>query len=308
MISVIVPIYKVEQYIERCAIALFEQTLEDIEYIFVNDCTPDNSMEILTSVISRYPDRKNRVKIINLPKNGGLPSARKEGIQVAQGDYICHCDSDDWPEPDMYKTLYEEAVHGDFDIVYCDYYKNDGVSPIRVSQYTPNRLLTGPIWNRLIRREICQNNPILYPTYGKAEDGVFMMQYSYYSKRISYVAKPLYNYYINPTSICNTNTLDACIQKCRQQSENAKLISDFFSDKKISKSEEAIIARVKYGARRNLLPYIDDPNVYKMWRECFPELDKRFYMVRCLAWRSSISYLLVRFNMSALFKTFVQKY
>ena len=87
-ISIIVPIYGVEAYIEQCG-------WKDIEFVFVNDGTPDNSMEVLAEVLNDYPSRKGQVKIINKP-NGGLPQARKSGVEVATGDYIMHVDSDDW--------------------------------------------------------------------------------------------------------------------------------------------------------------------------------------------------------------------
>ena len=84
-ISIIIPIYKTEKYIERCAISLFEQTLKSIEYIFVNDCTPDNSIQILKNVLKRYPNRISDTKIINHEFNRGLAAARNTGRSIAQG-------------------------------------------------------------------------------------------------------------------------------------------------------------------------------------------------------------------------------
>ena len=78
-VSVIVPVYKVEPFIESCARSLFDQTLDDIEYIFVDDCTPDRSMEILREVLSAYPGRNDRVKWLRMPVNSGLPAVRKVG-------------------------------------------------------------------------------------------------------------------------------------------------------------------------------------------------------------------------------------
>ena len=85
-VSVIVPIYNVEAYIERCAVSLFEQTLHEMEFIFVNDCTPDDSMKILSQVLSRYPHRSDQVVIINQPKNLGAAQAREVGIKAAKGE------------------------------------------------------------------------------------------------------------------------------------------------------------------------------------------------------------------------------
>lgn len=105
-VSVIIPVYGVEKYIERCARSLFEQTLEDMEFIFVDDSTRDNSIDILLEVINEYPQRKNQIKILTHEVNKGLPAARQTGIKAAKGDYIAHCDSDDWVTPNAYQEMY----------------------------------------------------------------------------------------------------------------------------------------------------------------------------------------------------------
>lgn len=105
-VSVIVPIYGVEKYIERCARSLFEQTLDDIEYIFVDDCSPDKSIEILNAVIADYPQKIPYIKIIQHKKNKGLPLARRSGWKAATGEYIANCDSDDWVD----SALFEKCI------------------------------------------------------------------------------------------------------------------------------------------------------------------------------------------------------
>ena len=99
-VSVLVPVYGVEKYIERCARSLFEQTYSDLEYVFVNDCTPDQSIEILKKVMAEYPQRKNAVKIVNHAKNRGLAAARNTAYDNATGDFVTIVDSDDWLEWD----------------------------------------------------------------------------------------------------------------------------------------------------------------------------------------------------------------
>ena len=119
-VSVIVPIYNVSRFIKRCAESLLNQTLDDVEFIFVNDSTPDDSVDILKKVISDYPDRNTM--IINHEVNKGLPAARNTGLKVASGDYIFHCDSDDFVEPTMLNDLYNLACDEKADIVWCDWY------------------------------------------------------------------------------------------------------------------------------------------------------------------------------------------
>ena len=95
-VSILVPIYGVERFIERCARSLFEQTYPNIEYVFVNDCTADRSVEILKELVEDYPGRKDAVKIISHEKNRGLAAARNTALENATGVFICHVDSDDW--------------------------------------------------------------------------------------------------------------------------------------------------------------------------------------------------------------------
>ena len=116
-ISIIIAVYNCEKYIEACVRSLFEQTLYDIEYVFVNDDTPDNSVTILENVIENYPTRKPFIKIINLERNGGVSNARRIGIENATGEYVIHADSDDWVDKDMYERLYLKAKETDVQLV-----------------------------------------------------------------------------------------------------------------------------------------------------------------------------------------------
>jgi glycosyltransferase involved in cell wall biosynthesis len=116
-VSVCIPVYGVEKYIERCARSLFEQTMRNgVEFVFVNDCTPDKSIEILEHVLAKYPHRKEQTKIINLPENGGVGRARRIAIENCTGEYIIHCDPDDWIEPDMYEKMYCAAMKTGADV------------------------------------------------------------------------------------------------------------------------------------------------------------------------------------------------
>ena len=87
-VSVVIPVFRVRQFMERCAVSLFSQTLEDIEYIFVDDCSPDDSIDILRSVLSRFPARIPQTRIERMPVNSGLAAVRKKGLKLATGDYV----------------------------------------------------------------------------------------------------------------------------------------------------------------------------------------------------------------------------
>ena len=114
-VSVIVPVYNVEKYLDKCLKGLVNQTLKDIEIIVVNDGSPDNSQDIIDKYVKKYKNVKSYKK-----KNGGLSDARNYGLKKANGEYIAFVDSDDYVSNDMYKEMYNKAIAGNFDIVVCD--------------------------------------------------------------------------------------------------------------------------------------------------------------------------------------------
>jgi len=114
-VSVIVPVYNVYEYLEKCLDSLVNQTLKDIEIIVVNDGSPDNSQEIIDKYTKKYKNIKSYIK-----ENGGLSDARNYGIKKATGEYIAFLDSDDYVTTDMYEKMYQKAKSGNFDTVVCD--------------------------------------------------------------------------------------------------------------------------------------------------------------------------------------------
>ena len=205
-LSVCIPVYGVEKYIARCARSLFEQTMkEGIEFIFVNDCTQDNSMAVLEQVLAEYPERKDQVKIIHHEKNKGLVSARKTGIAHAVGDYIIHCDSDDWVEPEIYEDMYRAAIQQDADLVYCAFVPDDGNGPIKdfpvqVYQNMKDLLLDPNLYvalpTKLFRREHVIAEDIDVPDdlcYG--EDLLRVTQTLLKCKRVACCPRAYYHYF-----------------------------------------------------------------------------------------------------------------
>lgn len=241
-VSVIIPVYKVEQYIERCAISLFSQTLDSIEYIFIDDRSPDKSIEILLNVLENFPERKDQVKLIRHIENYGVGQSRLDGLKASTGEYIIHCDSDDWIDKEMYKKLYQEAKKTNSDIVICDYteFKGKFIKEISqkininkenfLSQLIRNEVHNG-LWNKLIRRELYDKieNPFILGL-NLCEDRNIMSRLAYNADKISYLKKPLYHYNRNNNSSYTSNW----------KKENTESIlnlisinSSFFNDKGI---------------------------------------------------------------------------
>ena len=120
-VSVCIPVYGVEKYIEQCVRSLFGQTLKEIEYIFVDDCTLDRSIDILSKVLEEFPERKEQVKIIRHEKNSGLVAARNTALKYVIGEYVTHCDSDDWLKNDLLEKAYNEITEANADVVVFGY-------------------------------------------------------------------------------------------------------------------------------------------------------------------------------------------
>lgn len=219
-ISILVPVYGVEKYIERCAKSLFNQTYENIEYIFVDDCTKDRSIEILQSVLIKYPERKNRVKIIKHDKNLGLACARNTAIDHATGDYIWHVDSDDEVLPESVELLCHIVQKTNADIVIFDeehilsnnktYIEYSRIGEGDFGHYGAILERKTPVYlhSHFIKREIAlikDARPIQGINYG--EDFLVTPRISFYAKKIEYLDKPLYKYHhANENSYTNNMT------------------------------------------------------------------------------------------------------
>lgn len=212
-VSILVPVYGVEQFIERCAISLFEQTFDDIEYVFVNDCTPDNSISILERIIEKYPHRKNRIRIIEHEVNKGVAGARNTGIENVVGDYVLQVDGDDYIEKDMIELLVNKAIAEDLDIVMCNSFLEwSNRKTIFNQTFSENKDImikqilrieaTPSIWNKLIKRSLYTvNNIKTLEGVNYGEDLLVMPQLIYYANKIAKIDKTLYHYIqSNPNS------------------------------------------------------------------------------------------------------------
>ena len=122
-ISILIPIYKSEKYVEQCLRSVFEQTYNDIEYIIVNDATPDRSMEIVNCILNEYPERKLATKIINNEQNQGIALTRNILVKHATGDYIYFVDSDDFIEKNTISEFVSIAQSQHPDIIRCSYFE-----------------------------------------------------------------------------------------------------------------------------------------------------------------------------------------
>lgn len=137
-ISVIVPVYNTGRYLERCLNSIMAQSFQEIEIIIINDCSTDDSLEI----IKKYINDDKRAILINKEKNEGVSSARNTGIKIATGKYVQYIDGDDWVEKDFLKNMYEFAEKENLDIVVSDYCEDyfDGRKKIKRGKKNQRKL------------------------------------------------------------------------------------------------------------------------------------------------------------------------
>lgn len=213
-ISVIVPIYGVEKYIEKCLRSLFTQTKTDgVEFILVNDATKDRSMELAREVIRDFSELT--IKIVEHAENQNLAASRQSGIDIATGDYLAQIDSDDSCEPTMLERMYAKALQTNADVVICNYNVTDGVSGyIRECKGVERGGVEGfrdffkdggvntQVWNKLARRSLIEDNLIKNDLKADVcQDVLWLVPIFYFAQRIAYVDEPLINYFVRSDSL-----------------------------------------------------------------------------------------------------------
>lgn len=211
-LSIIVPVYGVEKYIDKCLNSLVKQSLKEIEIIVVNDGTKDNSQKIIDKYVKKYPDKiKSYIK-----ENGGQGSARNYGLEKANGEYIGYVDSDDFVEKDMYKKLYDKAKENNYDIVVCgnynvsEDYQNKNIDAF-INNYNTDleNIFFGKmaVWNKIYKRDILIKNKLEFKEKVWYEDLAFTLKAIMNSNTFAFIDEPLYDYLIREGSTMNNSNV-----------------------------------------------------------------------------------------------------
>lgn len=282
-VTIIIPIYGVEKYIEQCAVSLFNQSYHNIEYIFVNDCTKDRSVEVLGTVIERYQSLRDRIKIINHPTNSGLAVARKTGITESSGYYLFHIDSDDWLEIDAISNLVRKAELEQADMVVGDFFinyeteeyhqhveiKRDSTEYIN-EILSRNRKYSWTLCNRLLKRDV-QVKALPIAGINMGEDYVTIPRILFYCNKIAQISQPIYHYrQVNTTSYTKRLTL----RSMQELVNSIGVLTDFFIEKNNS---SVFMPYLKIGRMRIKydLCLSSSKETYEFLPTIFPEISYR---------------------------------
>lgn len=229
-VSVIVPVYNVEKYLEKSIDSLINQTLDEIEIIAVNDGSTDSSLTILKD----YEEKYNNIKVYT-KENGGLSDARNYGLKYANGDYIAFLDSDDYVDATLYEKMYNKAIEENADYVECDFiweYPNENVIDTgirftnKIEMFTYGRVVA---WNKLIKADLVINNENLRFPFGlKYEDVEFFYKLIPEVKKFAFVKEPLIHYVQREDSLVKVQT-----EKTLDLITSLNEVLDYYKNKKL---------------------------------------------------------------------------
>ena len=290
-VSVIVPVYNVESYLDKCLTSLVKQTLQEIEIIVVNDGSKDNSEKIIKKYLKKYPKKIKYIK----KNNGGLSSARNEGLKYASGEYIGFVDSDDYVSLNTFNLMYKKAKEKNFDLVVCNlnyvYETKTKMVSAGLDKDLENEdevkknivFLYPAVWNKLYKKEILDSLKFKEGIW--YEDVEFNFRVYPRVKSIGYVDKPLIQYVQRESSISKTidkrlfNYLDNFNGLIKYYQDN-NLYNKYYSELEYS------YVRYLYATFIKQLSYTNDQELFKEGvkeviknvQEHFPNYKKNIYL------------------------------
>ena len=280
-VSVIVPVYNVEKYLEKCLDSLVNQTLKEIEIIVVNDGSPDNSQKIIDKYAKKHQNIKAYIK-----ENGGLSDARNYGIKKATGQYIGFVDSDDYVSLDMFEKMYQKAINDNLDIVACnsvEVYENKDVTILKKANFNfsediiKNYLISQPMaWNKIYNRVLFKKNKFKKNIY--YEDLELTPKLVKDTKKIGFLDEGLYYYLQRENSIMKqTKFNDKLLDIFTVLDSNKKVLENIYPD-------EVEYMYISHLLRTASLRFLDYPNyqeminkIIKTMKEYYPNWKNNYY-------------------------------
>jgi glycosyltransferase involved in cell wall biosynthesis len=285
-----------------------------MEFIFVDDCSTDNSVQVIQELLDLYPKRSEQVKVVRLSQNKGVSAARQRGLDESGGEFVIHCDADDWVDIHMYKEMYEAAITQNAEVVISDYmtcYPNS--SDNKLIQY-PDEFVGNPsfcispyegaVWNKLISKNLIDLYKITF-TAGimVGEDFLFVTKCRLHACREVVIHKPYYQY-------CQNNTTSITRVYTKQKIDTvvilAQLMDEYISAVGMKDKYLYRINYLKFQAKQFFLLYEEIRDI-KHWQSLFPEIGNDYkqmpvakYVKTCV-WliqhkMTSVASLILRFK------------
>lgn len=318
-ISIIVPIYKVEKYLDRCINSILKQSYTNLEVILVDDGSPDRCGEIC----DKYAQIDKRIKVIH-KKNGGLSSARNAGLRIASGDYISFVDSDDWIEPNMYQILLENAINFNADIsvggvrnllekgdefilINTDSNLNDYIYSVDKHESIRKFLSESwAAWGKIYRKRI--HKDILFPEGEINEDEAIALEVLTRCEKIVYTDEPLYNYIKRPNSITTTTFNRSKLDWYKHCKNNLEFVENKYPDL-LNYAHERYIRSIMWSIRSMLFSKEDFQSEIKHFIKELKRHKKRIVNNNLIPFKEKLWIMVLTygsfFNRGSLFKKLI---
>lgn len=280
-ISVIIPMYNVENVMSRCVQSLFEQTLKDFEVIFVNDCSNDNTLNELGRQLKKYKREDIEVKIISHEQNSGVAVARNTGLDNATGEYVYYIDADDYCDTDTLEVMYSKAKSEELDVIGCEWmltFASNARHMVQPEVSTGceafekmcNGVMRWNLWLFMVKRSLYESETFRFiPGANMGEDLMVMMKLLLNARKVSVIHRPLYHYIQT-----NSNAMTKNFSAYRHQvSENVEEIERYLEQNRLVEKYSFHINQLKLNLK---LPLIisDKKSDYELWQSWFPESNR----------------------------------
>ncbi len=276
-VSIVIPVYNVEAYITKCAESLFEQTYPNIEYIFIDDASTDDSFNVLNNIILKYKHRN--IQIHRNTLNHGSSITRNIGLEKSSGDYLNFCDSDDWIEPNMIEEMVQATIKNGADIVTTPFYTNtfdkEKILSFKYNDISdlnkiPLDFLHFSLCNKLIRSSLIKENNISsLPNVNCWEDLSIISRLYVSSPKVIILDKPFYHYRkIKHRSL----TFSPHERQLEDRMIYAEFLTNWFNEKYLSEKYAFFLHHLQFTAKIKMLR--TSPRQYKRWKHTYPESNK----------------------------------
>lgn len=310
LVSYIIPIYNVSGYIEKSVGSLLEQSYSNIEYIFINDCSSDDSEIKLRRIIEEFPERRNKIKVITNEQNLGSATTRNIGLDMSRGKYVMFADSDDWISCDYVESMVHKIESEDDDIVYCDYFEsydnneklinqNYGIDNIECIRLMLEGGLHGSTWNKIYRRSFLLKTKQRFVRGADLfEDVSWNIRLFACTKQISYLSQAFYHYvqYNNNSIIKSMSSTEKKRNRALQRIENVRVACDYLLSLGFSAHLGREINEWKLMAKNDLIDEKDRSSL-QSWIEIFPEADAAIIKCNKITWNYKFLLLLLHYKL-----------
>lgn len=279
-VSVIIPFYNSRQHLERCCRSLFSQTLQSMQFVFVDDASTDGSAETVKMILRDFPSRLPQVTIITHRDHQGVGAARQHGLEACTGEYVIHCDSDDYTDDSFYESLYQLAKQTDADIVTAGYIveTTDGKILQRKNALSINSAVefsigpqTGSLCLKLIRRSLILRHELHIPVACSwGEDLCFSLETLLLANRVCSLDGPCYHYVQHNHSV--THQLTA--QKCDDLVQCGTIIESFLSEHQLLEPYRYQLNWLKFQLKQYYLIFPETRSISD-WKMVYPESNRQ---------------------------------